>query len=613
CDTILNLSVYLLLNLLSVLVCQESKRAESLVAVINAGGIRGNVDFIPGNSSGKGTIIRVSLRGGSYSEQFRWKIHELPAIPATKDPCKEEKLGQVYADLTVEHGLLTSGEDAMIVANLKLSGPESILGRTLVLRGTETARSVCAVIQPTSRVRTFRSKLHTPVAGEVVFRQSEQDIGLYSHLYFTDGTRKDTLHRWALLTGKQTDTMNEYFQNEVSQCASLHGAVPLIQGSNMLAVGKEPISAYSSTYYVIQNLPPLEKLIGGLYFVIYSSTSPADILACAPLLAVEPKEAVAMFKKEVIGQVTFRQESPFDPTLVTVDLDNLQQRAYSYGIDEYPLIYRWNSSEQCPNIRGAIYNPFKAEPYAVPEPGKGSADLYATGDLSGKYGTLHNKKQVFQQVRDQSLSLFGIHSVVGHALVIYKPDGQPLTCANIELSGKPIITAYSTFDTPLQGQIILKQDATDPTADTSVYIELSYPTGTPNIQENTYNHPWHVHVSPVSTGTGYSTTQCAVAGPHYNPYNVSTEGIYFCHCSGNMPSRCELGDSSGKLGYLDIPVFKTLDNGQTELAKYYFTDPNLPLSGPTSVSGRSIVVHHPDFGSGRMVCSNIIQHGITQK
>ncbi|XP_022250858.1 uncharacterized protein LOC106467046 [Limulus polyphemus] len=590
-------------------ICQETSK-DGLVAVIDSGGIRGNVEFLHANDSEKGVLIRVNLRGGRYSERFRWKIHELPAFSASKDPCKENKLGKVYADLATVHGQLTSGEGTIVVSNLKLSGPESILGRTLVLRGTETGRSVCAVIQSRARIRTFYSKLHSPVAGKAVFRQSGQDTGFFTHLYFTNGTKKDTIHRWALL---QTDTLSESIQNELNRCVNLYGAVPLIQGSDVVAVGKEPTSLSSNSYFVLQNLPPLEKLIGGLHFVIYSSSNPAEILTCAPVLSVEPKVAVATFKKEVTGQVTFRQESPFDPTLVVVDFNSLQQRAYSYGIDDYPLIFRWDTPDQCPNIKGTIYNPFKAEPYAVPEPGEGSVDLFAVGDLSGKYGTLKNKKQLFQQVRDVSLSLFGIHSVVGRALVIYKPNGEPLTCANIELTEKPLITAYSTFDTPIQGQVIFKQDAADPTADTSVYIELSYPAGTQNVVDKTYNHPWYVHLSPVPTGSGYSVTQCGVAGPRYNPYNVNTEGSYPCHCSDKSPSRCELGDTSGKLGYLNIPVFKISKDDKPVLAKYFFTDPNLPLAGPTSIIGRSLVVYNPDFGNDRMVCSNIIQHGVTKK
>ncbi|XP_013792476.1 uncharacterized protein LOC106476364 [Limulus polyphemus] len=510
--------------------------------------------------------------------------------------------------MTSVHGLLSSGLDGLVVSsNLSLSGPNGLMGRTLVLKDKDNGRVVCAPIQPTTRVLTFQALLHTPVAGEVAFRQSEQDTGLFSRLYYVDNTRRDTLHKWTVVPGGESDTLQDFYDNEISRCANLKTRASLIEGSHLLSVGKEPTDVHSISYFLLQNLLLLHTQHRGLYFVLYSAEDVSKIIACAPLSLVEPKVAKAEFQEDGLGEVVFQQDSPYDPTILTVNLKNLQQRAYSYGINNLPMVVRWDNAHiQCRDIKGDIYNPFRLDPEEVPEPGKGTVDQYAVGDLSGKHGTLHNRKEILLHERDSSLTLFGIRSIIGRALAIFYPDGKPLACVNIELTGKSITTAYTTFDYPIQGQLIFKQDASNPLSDTSIYVELSHPSGSQG--RKTFNHLWHVHIYSIKPDQHYSSTSCAVAGTHYNPFNVSNTGIYACHCSGRGPSRCEMGDSSGKFGPLDIPVYSYRQDGTVEIARYFFTDPYLSLSGPNTIVGRSVVVHLPDFSTSRMACSNIVEH-----
>ncbi|XP_067126579.1 uncharacterized protein [Centruroides vittatus] len=574
-----------------------------LVASINSGGLLGNVEFKP-HPSGRNLTIRVFLRGGTYGEKFRWKIHEFPAIADTSVPCSQEKVGRLYVDLTPAYGQLSTGKDISVVSTLK---PATILGRTLVLRGSETGRLSCAVIQPNTRVKTYRSRFHNPLGGEVVLRQSSIGTSVLSQLYYVNGTRRDSVHRWALVHTQSQDTPETTYHNEMTQCSNLH-STPLIQLSETVgyaAVGRKPSAITGRTFYTVTNLQFLDVIQGTVYVIVYSEYDTSKILACSRLYLIQPKQAVAKFQNGLTGEVSFRQESPYDPTLVTINLDQLDKKAYSYGVDELPLIFRGNKSAVCPNIKAVIYNPLKVVPDGVPPPGKGSIDQYAVGDLSGKYGTLQYKDKHIQQVYDPQLSLFGVNSVVGRSLVIYYADGRPLACANIELSGHRVITAFATFYQVIQGQIILRQNRDDLQSDTSVYIELSYPSGT--AETKTYNHPWHIHERHIQTGSAFSTTVCDPAGPHYNPYNVTVDGIYNCHCSGIAPSRCEMGDTSKKLGFLDIPPYAVKNNKQ-DIARYFFTDPELTLAGPTSIVGRSLVIHAEDYGSPRIVCSNIMEH-----
>lgn len=73
------------------------------------------------------------------------------------------------------------------------------------------------------------------------------------------------------------------------------------------------------------------------------------------------------------------------------------------------------------------------------------------------------------------------------------------------------------------------------------------------------------------------------------------------------PLRCELGDLTGKLGPIDVPTYRATPSGEPDVGKYYFVDTDTQLCGPTSVVGRSIVIHREDFGAPRLTCANILE------
>ncbi|RWR99579.1 uncharacterized protein B4U80_14822, partial [Leptotrombidium deliense] len=104
-----------------------------------------------------------------------------------------------------------------------------------------------------------------------------------------------------------------------------------------------------------------------------------------------------------------------------------------------------------------------------------------------------------------------------------------------------------------------------------------------------------------------SSTDCVAAGGHLNTFNVSTDCIYQRDCTIYTALRCEDGDETGKLGAIDIPVYKLLPGGEPDVGKYYFVDKNVANCGPSSIIGRSIVIHEQDFGSTRVTCANILE------
>jgi len=58
----------------------------------------------------------------------------------------------------------------------------------------------------------------------------------------------------------------------------------------------------------------------------------------------------------------------------------------------------------------------------VPATEEGTLDQYEMGDLSGKYGTLDNKKRYAITYNDTMLPLFGPRSILGRSVVIHKRE-----------------------------------------------------------------------------------------------------------------------------------------------------------------------------------------------
>ncbi|XP_065185184.1 uncharacterized protein LOC135815773 [Sycon ciliatum] len=88
------------------------------------------------------------------------------------------------------------------------------------------------------------------------------------------------------------------------------------------------------------------------------------------------------------------------------------------------------------------------------------------------------------------------------------------------------------------------------------------------------NHGFHVHVY------GDNTNGCTSAGPHFNPSN-KTHG-----------APCDENRHAGDLGNVVA--------GDDGVAKVNITDSQIPLSGPNSIIGRTVVVHADpdDLGKG---------------
>ncbi|KAI1278098.1 hypothetical protein HDE_14499 [Halotydeus destructor] len=569
--------------------------AGSLIARIHGNGLLGYVMFTPDATGSRRTVIKIRGR---------------PTLG-----CSSLAIGPVLYDLSQAHGQVQVDKDIVISSPMiDPFGDKSLLGRTLVLHGSDSGAISCATIMPATRKKVYQAKLHHPVAGTVTVMQTSTATGILAeYMMYSNGTRKSSSHKWQLVEGTADDlTWESKYNLEKGKCATLRGGslLPPTTAGAAISVSTEMPGVKGRSYQVVRNVKSIDS-VPVTYLILFEDNDDATIMSCVALSPVTPKSARAKFGSEsgadVQGYVSLTQESPFDPTAIEINL-SMAKQAYSYGIDLLPTIRRRaKEPKACPNIKETIYNPFFKDPEEIPAEGLGTTDQYAVGDLSGKFGSLNNKQLETFTGFDFNLPLFGTFSVIGRALVLYAPDGPPIACANIELSGTNITTAYATFDVPLQGQFIFRQSAADCSSDTYVYIEVSKPDT--EGASKSFNHPWHIHTEQVASPDPnlLSAVDCAPAGPHFNPYNVSTDCIYQRDCTLFTPLRCELGDTTGKLGPIDVPVYKNSPLNEPEVGKYYFVDTDQPLCGPTSSVGKSIVVHREDFGAPRLTCSNILE------
>ena len=152
----------------------------------------------------------------------------------------------------------------------------------------------------------------------------------------------------------------------------------------------------------------------------------------------------------------------------------------------------------------------------------------------------------------------------------------------VSLGSLPVqgLTAVACFSqNGLAGSITFQQQSlSSPTTITLNFTHL--PSG---------NLPWHVHEFPFRLGSPSPCSSSSVAG-HFDPLLANNGSNYSSKCASS-PSLCEMGDLSGKHGWLNDSISTAL-----------FTDSTLHLHGIYSIIGRSVVIHS---GNSRVACANV--------
>ncbi|KAL4232370.1 hypothetical protein ACF0H5_009938 [Mactra antiquata] len=591
----------------------------TLRAVYDMSGVSGKVTFFQ-NNPGDDVTITLGLEG-MPNAQYTLQLHEFRVNYDTAVKCSTENIGAVMPDFSIGSASVTSGQGTLVANGMDLSGTKSIEGRSFLITDSASL-TICATIEADADYITAFAHLPAHIGGSVVFRQQDNtpnaDTFIYLDLYFLGDVKPATLS-WQINEGvvkmdidATTDitdrcgstikglynpdgstgdacTTDDHSDCKIGNLTAKHGAI------TMQTSGK------TKAFYGDLKLPlSNERSIIGKTLVFMNGDSP---FACANIIEYPYVNAVAKFSNQgVTGQFMFYQKSPLDPVKINANLNNLQARAGGYHVHLYPVPQRVTESDTVCDATSVAghYNPFNViVDSGYPAPATTTPDKYEVGDLSGKFGTLATKNNFNENLTDPYLQLFGKNSIVGRSIVIHKDEtgGPRWICSTIRQAGNvEMKTAYVRFTFPVIGYMVFKQPKDMWYMDTQIYVELDYGSSSSSA---TINHNWHVHQVPVGNDMLGTSQRCQSVQGHYNPYSVLLQGDYSTMCNSKNMFRCEVGDLSGKHGKINI---RTSNNGKQ---KYFFTDVQLPLSGPQSIVGRSVTIHDANSGGGRLSCADI--------
>lgn len=595
-----------------------------LEALLSQHGVTGSVIFSPDEES---THVRVNLNASeSYAGEYSWGIYEFPINYESPDYCNSRMLGRkpminlvnLFGDL-----ILPGESKEFTTESIPMSGPQSIWGRSLVLEGPSRSR-ICGTIVPSKEFKTWEARFTSPIAGSVWFtslsggEEEHIETRILSNLYHVQNG-KSSGHPWQIfitdiLTSVRKRNTCDFLQilydpeNRDGLGCSKDSPQKCKEGDltskfGAVRVGQRESIFTKSSYTDSSLMLPESEGPRSVYLVIYDEEHEGSFLSCARMRLIRPKEAEAAFShKGILGSIKFRQNSPFQPVHSSVDLKGLNFTVNGYHVHKFPVPLKTEEKDEPCTRTGGHFNPFGVDPSIKID--ANSLDKFEVGDLSGKYGGLKDKDSYSVQFIDPNLSLFGKLSIVGRSIVIHEnPTPNRFVCTNIDLKDRSLLTSVATFTYPIAGRIIFRQEADDAFADTTIFVEsLLYSDGS---QNDTSGHKWHVHVSEPGKDYYNWTGRCISAGGHYNPYRISLDDSIYSSCvnEGN-PLRCELGDLVNKHETLKIAGRKRDVSSMVS----FFTDTNLPLSGATTINGRSIVIHDDHalkHRGNRMACTSI--------
>ncbi|MBN3283990.1 SOD5 dismutase, partial [Polyodon spathula] len=449
---------------------------------------------------------------------------------------------------------------------------------------SDNDNKACAVVRKkNSNIRTWQAKFFSSVAGDLYIRQNEGEVAARILSDLMNIRKSAGVSEVSLFV----------IQNESSSCNSLAGLLDSLSLTSlgMLKVGS-PQNATKSRLEASQL--NTDKRFALIRF--------DREFGCAEIREVEVKNVAAPINmKHMRGSISFSQASPFDSTKIMVSLSNLKSLVGPYHVHQFPMPQRKTSEENlCHNDHvGGHWNPFDVDtrnPDYPKVPGA-THDMYETGDLSGRHGSMAGQDNFNSTFTDWNLPLFGRNSIVGRSVVIHHPNSSRLLCGTVGYPGN-VMTAVAVFKGPVVGRIMFNQLKSNPDSDLTLFLELSYGN---SLSPATSNHNWHAHEYPISSEIDLDTDVCQSTKGHYNPFKVDTnDSNYYPNCNPDSPFACEVGDFSSK--HMAISLTSLVGTVQT---KFFFTDTTAGLSGITSVLGRSLVIHGANKASSRLSCANI--------
>eukprot|EP00096_Caligus_rogercresseyi_P009025 TRINITY_DN2990_c0_g1_i1.p1 TRINITY_DN2990_c0_g1~~TRINITY_DN2990_c0_g1_i1.p1 ORF type:complete len:1002 (-),score=161.09 TRINITY_DN2990_c0_g1_i1:221-3226(-) len=319
--------------------------------------------------------------------------------------------------------------------------------------------------------------------------------------------------------------------------------------------------------------------------------------------------AEAQFTYPIAGKIIFEQDGSNPNSDTSIFIQGL---VYSDGSKNDTRDHHWhvhvlspgkdfyNWTGRC-NSAGSHFNP-----YNVPS----DENEYNTcineknpfkcqsGDLVNKHGTLlisgrvSNRQNTLKYYTDTNLALTGAASIVGRSIVIHdknapKHRGNRLACTRIKRRYRHKTVAREWYGNgvsppPISGRLEFIEES-ERIGLTHVLVDLKGLDGVAG--------SYHVHKIPIQSRLVFPCTAEAVGG-HFNPYEV--DASQSPRNQTGTDDEYEIGDLSGKYGYIT----------DLEDIREIYSDTNLPLFGPNSIVGRSIVVHKK-VNAARWACATL--------
>ncbi|KYN36526.1 Superoxide dismutase [Cu-Zn], partial [Trachymyrmex septentrionalis] len=483
-----------------------------------------------------------------------------------------------------------------------------------------------------------------PIVGRILFRQSRDDPEMdttiiIEYLVHADGNAINNTanHRWMIhenLSGKDFYNwknrclsagspynpykvdwkLNSCFVAEASLCRlgdlTRHGTLEIAgRKANALKLTRR---LFTDTMLSLSG----SHSLFGKSLVIYDDHGPVargDRLACTIIGGVYRRKAVVRNwfgngeQISLKGKLELWQQTEYDITNVEVSLEGLDGEMSGYHIHTASIEY----GLEFPCEETSLYeswNPLDINS-DIPATEEGTLDQYKMGDLSGKFGTLDNKKRYTITYNDTMLPLFGPKSILGRSIVIHKKEKNlRWACSTIERGYSPVdayeLSAIASFHHPqgfVYGYIRMTQLVYKDGSQSETIIEVNLRHPGKHNHNITRNHNWAIYVNPVGVDAAVKIkdTRCVAAGYIWNPYFTQladplNDDLYREECGPDLLLRCYVGDISSRLGPINIGEKRQI-----------FTDFNFPLDGPVSAMGKSIIIFDKDFSGNRFACTNI--------